>query len=658
MDFDGDVLMISLSGRSSSLLLCSSLFLAIGACSLGASLAQAPASSAASTTLTSKHLQLAIRVKQQHLDGLVVTDSVQRQTLTIAEAFTLVMKDGTELRSSALSITPKTPESTDSACWVFTSPEASFHWCAVMHPDADYMRETLTMTAGSRDLDVREVRMLDLTDASAHVDGTVKGSPVVSGGRFYALEHPLSQNLVTGGHVQAGIQRVLPLQAGQHVQYSAVIGISEPGQLRRAFLTYLERERPRPYQPFLHYNSWFDLGYTNRFDEAGALDRVHAFGLELVKKRNVRLDSFLFDDGWDDPNTLWGFNQGFPQGFARVGEAAAIYHAGVGAWLSPWGGYDKQKEERVAYGREHGYEILKNGYALSGPKYYEAFEQVCLAMLRDYHFNQFKFDGTGNADRVFPGSAYDSDFDAAIHLIERLRAAKPGLFINLTTGTTASPFWLFYADSIWRGGEDHDFAGVGSPRQRWITYRDGQTYKNIVQTGPLFPLNSLMLHGIIYAKSALDLSADPNDEFRDEVHSFFASGTQLQEMYITPKLLTAANWDTLAEGALWSRAHAETLKDVHWIGGDPEQLQVYGWAAWSPKEAILTLRNPANHPASYSVDVVQAFELPAAARGSYTFHSVWSPDNGSSHRFAASRGKALRITLAPYEVLTLAGRSE
>src|ERR1700734_4296330 len=100
---------------------------------------------------------------------------------------------------------------------------------------------------------------------------------------------------------------------------------------------------------------------------------------------------------------------------------------------------------------------------------------------------------------------------------------KPAIFINLTTGTTASPFWLFYADSIWRGGEDHDFSGVGTPRQRWITYRDAQTYKNIVQKGPLFPLNSLMLHGIVYAKQAKDLATDPNNDFADEVHSYFGS---------------------------------------------------------------------------------------------------------------------------------------
>ena len=58
------------------------------------------------------------------------------------------------------------------------------------------------------------------------------------------------------------------------------------------------------------------------------------------------------------------------------------------------------------------------------------------------------------------------------------------------------------------------------------------------QGGPLYPLNSLMLHGIIYAQRAKNLNTDPDGDFTDEVHDYFGTGTQLQEMYITPSLLS------------------------------------------------------------------------------------------------------------------------
>jgi hypothetical protein len=49
---------------------------------------------------------------------------------------------------------------------------------------------------------------------------------------------------------------------------------------------------------------------------------------------------------------------------------------------------------------------------------------------------------------VVAGSRFDSDFDAAISLIGDLRKANPDLYVNLTTGTYPSPFWLRFADSI------------------------------------------------------------------------------------------------------------------------------------------------------------------------------------------------------------------
>jgi hypothetical protein len=625
--------------------------------------------------LQADNLSLNIEVTNRHFGGLHVHDGFSNRTIDLPESFILVLKDKSVLRSTEMQVT-RTSNSileTDphqslrisredrtastSACWSFARPRlpARLEWCVVVRPGQAYARQIINIAATTQDLPIAEVRLLHFADPTAHVEGTVKGSPVASENMFFGFENPLSISTVRDREVTASLFRDLPLRAGQSITYSSVIGTSRPGQLRRAFLTYIESERPRPYQPFLHYNSWFDLGYQNRFDEAGALDRINAFGQQLTVARHVQLDSFLFDDGWDDPTTLWGFNSGFPNGFTKAGAAAAQYKAGIGVWLSPWGGYSNQKKQRIAYGREHGYEILHDGYALSGPKYFEKFEDTCLTMIGQYNVNQFKFDGTGNANSVFPGSAFDSDFDAAIHLIERLRKEKPAIFINLTTGTTASPFWLFYADSIWRGGEDHDFSGVGTPRQRWITYRDAQTYKNIVRQGPLFPLNSLMLHGIVYAKQAKDLTTDPGNDFADEVHSYFGTGTQLQEMYITPSLLSPTNWDTLAEAARWSRSHADTLKDVHWIGGDPDQQQIYGWAAWSPREGVITLRNPSNSPQEFSVDVANVFELRPSDPATYKVHSVWKDEKNLSQKFASEMRTDQRclIHLAPFEVITL-----
>jgi hypothetical protein len=534
--------------------------------------------------------------------------------------------------------------------------QLSVTWRAILRDGSNYLRQEISLHA-STDRPITEIELFDFKAPTARVDGKVKGSPVVIGHIFLGFEHPLSICRVNNEVVTCSMHRELPLRAGQTVTYSSVIGVSAPGQMRRGFLSYLEHERARPYSPFLTYNSWYDIGFNNPYDAAAALDVIHSFGKELVEKRKVKLDSFLFDDGWDDPHTLWSFGPGFPNGFTPLKDAAEKYGAAPGVWLSPWGGYDKAKEERLKYGREQGLETNAGGFALSGPKYYARFREVTLKFIRDYGVNQFKIDGTGNVNSVLPGSQFDSDFQAAIGLMREWRSLNPKLFINLTTGTYPSPFWLQYSDSIWRSGDDTAFAGVGSWRERWITYRDAATYHGIVQAGPLFPLNSLMLHGMVYARQAEHLDSDPGKDFLNEVHSYFGSGTQLQELYITHSLLAKEDWDMLAEAAQWARRNAEVLIDTHWIGGDPRQLQVYGWAAWSPEKGILTLRNPSNTRQTYALDVAKAFELPVSAPQRYQARSPWRKDRDSK-LFSFTGGEPRTLTLAPFEVLNLEASPE
>ena len=525
-------------------------------------------------------------------------------------------------------------------------------WQAILRDDSGYIRQRVTLVANIASVAMAEIRLIDWELPESRVVGTVKGSPVVAGTLFVGFEHPLSECVVGPSRVRCKLVRTLPLRPSVPVTYSSVAGVAREGEVRRAFLRYLEQERAHPYRTFLHYNSWYDLAFGGKYDEPAAVKVIDAFGTELTKKRGVELNSFLFDDGWDDTARLWKFHAGFPDGFAKLRSAAAQYGAAPGIWLSPWGGYGKSREERVAAGQAAGYEVVGTGFALSGPKYYGLFRDTCLDMINSFGVNQFKFDGTGNANRTVPGSEFDSDFDAAINVIRELRAAQPDLYVNLTTGTSPSPFWLLYADSIWRGGADHSFAGVGTQRERWITYRDAATYENVVLGGPLYPLNSLMLHGVIYAKYAKDLNSDPSGDFKNEVRSYFGSGTQLQEMYVTPALLSETDWDNLAEAAKWSKDNAGVLVDTHWVGGDPGQLEIYGWASWTAAKGILVLRNPGDKSQTIPVELGKAFELPSDAARVYRVHSPWKEDRARP-TITVTAGHPHLFELKPFEVLVL-----
>ncbi len=532
----------------------------------------------------------------------------------------------------------------------------SVEWRAVLRDGSNCVRQFVCITTRGKAINIKEIMLLEVAAPGAKVMGTVDGSPVVAGNMFFAYEHPLSKSQLPAGEpprFRCSLPCNIELVPGEQVVQSSVIGVVPQGQLRRGFLYYLERERVHPYRPFLHYNSWYDIGYgAEKIKEQDFLRVIELFGKELVAQRKVVMESFVPDDGWDDTASLWRFHSGFPDGFSRLQKAAAKYDAALGVWLSPWGGYGQAKQERMKYGQEHGFEINTNGFSLAGPKYYARFRDVCLNMVREYGLNYFKFDGIGTGGKATGAPAeFAQDIQALLRLIADLRAAKADLFVNVTTGTWPSPFWLWYGDSTWRAGSDWGTFGWGSKRQQQVTYRDNETYQNVVCRAPLYPINSLMTQGFMFANHGL---ADDRDSLIEDIRAFFASGTNCQELYVTPSLLDSQTWDALADAAKWSRDNADVLVDTHWIGGDPAKGEIYGWAAWTKRKGILSLRNPKDQPGKITLDIGKALEPPPDAARKYSLKSPWTSDADKT-AIVLSVGKEHTFELKPFEVLVFDG---
>ncbi len=526
-------------------------------------------------------------------------------------------------------------------------------WQAALCDEGNVVRQTFTFLAKEDPLPVERLQLVGVHGQHPKVVGSVPGSPIVAGHIFFCYERPHSESETREEHgvrsltlshpiVESGGNQ--PLRPGIPIEQTSAVGVAPQDQLRRGFLYYVERHRAHPYRPFLHYNSWYDICWAGlKINERQCLEVIEEFGQELIEERGVELKSFVWDDGWDDPKTLWRMiEENFPNGFGKMLPAARRYNSALGVWMSPFGGYGKAKEDRLAYGKEQGFEIGEQGFLLSKPRYFRRFRETCLNMIQTNGVNFFKFDGLARG--------FD-ETEAMIRLIDDLRAAKPDLFVSITTGTWPSPFWLWSGDSTWRGGRDMGWHGEGPKREQWITYRDMDTYRGVVRKGPLYPINSLMTQGFAHARYGYASECGNSaDEIRNELRSFFASGTCLQELYVTPSMMSERNWDDLAEAAKWAHENADVLVDTHWIGGDPGNGEVYGWASWSRRKGILALRNPCQEPAAIAVDIGKAFELPVGAPTSYVLKSPWESDHGKTP-FTMKTGNSHRFQLDPFEVL-------
>src|SRR5258708_21174426 len=108
----------------------------------------------------------------------------------------------------------------------------------------------------------------------------------------------------------------------------------------------------------------------------------------------------------------------------------------------------------------------------------------------------------------------------------------------------------------------------------------------------------------------------------------------------------------MAEAANWSRQNADVLKDTHWVGGDPAWLSVYGWASWTPRKAILVLRNPSDKAQSIRIDLGKALELRPGAAPSYSARSPWKADQRKSPRERSAPGPH-EFNHPPVQAITL-----
>ena len=434
------------------------------------------------------------------------------------------------------------------------------------------------------------------------------------------------------------------LQTTDTFRVSSVIGLIEPGQLRRSYLAYHERERAVPWRSFVLYNSWYELNINRnndpdpmkRMTESQCMPILNTWKNKMYDTHGLSIDAFVWDDGWDNFNSLWNFHVGFPQGFTNIDAIAREQKSGIGAWLGPVGGYGSSKAQRLAYWNSTHSPAISN-FQLSNKEYFDAFVGRCSQMVQDYDMRFFKFDGISDFFSA-TGPKNEEDAEGIIKVLSALRKKREDLFFNCTVGTWASPFWFHYGDAVWRQEDDFGTIGdQGNNREKWITYRDRLVYQNFVINSPICPINSLMTHGLMVTKFGppatmpRDNSSATFKGIVKEMRCAFACGSSMVELYVDNDLMSTIGgnnklWSELAKCITWHRNNADVLADTHWVGGNPwdgSKANIYGWASWNETKSTLTLRNPTGSNKSLSTTMRQALEIPVHITGKIRLTSAF-----------------------------------
>lgn len=465
------------------------------------------------------------------------------------------------------------------------------------------------------------------------------GQPVAlrqgDGGVFFGLEYPTAENSLR--HTTTGnLELKCGQEIGERIAESwiesdwVVQGLSPDAQVKRWFWKYVDSIRVAPLKPYLLYNSWYDLRApvmvndpSRVLSDRNILRTIESLRQKMVQERALKLDSFVLDDGWDVYRSDWVLNaEQFPNGLAPVSEALQRMGSHLGIWIGPIGGYS-HRDWRIEWMKANGYEVVGDQLCVAGERYNALLKDRITKFVRKDGIRYFKWDGIqfscnepdhGHLPDIYSRRAV---MKAVIELCRTARAESSDVFLNITSGTWLSPWWLKYTNTIWMQGSDYGYANVPSisQRDRAMTYRDTILYDDLMDKADWFPIANLMTHGIIKGHlQKLGGEAEPLEKFTDNALLYFARGISMAELYISPDLLTDEEWDALAMSIHWARDRFPILDSTEMVGGNPEERNPYAYIHFEDKRGIIAARNPFMEPKTLSIKLTPEVGLNPLAK--------------------------------------------
>jgi hypothetical protein len=509
------------------------------------------------------------------------------------------------------------------------------------------------------------------------------GQPVAfsmkKGGAFFGIEYPAADNflkkneknnwLLSCSQEYGGLIGSAWLESDWTVE-----GITPISDVKYWFFRYLDDIRVVSLHPFSLYNTWYDLRSPEYphwspekvMSEKTSLQMVDILRKSMIEKYKIKLDAFVLDDGWDVYESDWVLRkEQWPNGLKPLADELKKTNTSLGVWVGPTGGYSFHSK-RLKWMKEHGYEVVgKNPnnsmLCLAGKNYRELFKKRVTDFTANDGVGYFKWDGIqfscSEPDHGHPIDIYSrrAVMESVVDMCKSVREKNPNMFLNITSGTWLSPWWVKYANTIWMQGMDYGFSDVPSISQRdaAITYRDFVLYDDFNIQKMWFPISNLMTHGIIKGKhESVGVETEPLDKFTDDVLLYFARGVSMYELYISPDILSDGEWKTIASSMEWARDRFPVLMNSEMVGGNPMKGEAYAHVHFKDKKGIIAARNPVIESVSLKVKLDPALGIDSKA-SSLVLEKVYPTKWISPTLFRAGESVTLKLEgfeTAVYEI--------
>lgn len=508
------------------------------------------------------------------------------------------------------------------------------------------------------------------------------GQPFYINGMFFGSEFPLCENKI---NKSTGFIRYFSGKSFDKLKkdnnifrtWKTVAGAArslDERVIREDFLTYI-RDISRKVQPRFQYNSWYD--HMHDITDENITKSFTEIEKGLSSTLVPPLDSYVVDDGFVDWKAdFWSFNKKFPNELYPASALAKKFSSEFGLWNGPRGGYNDETGpfgKRMEKAGTGGYNKAADDVCVSSLDYIKNITHYYLDYTKKFDINYWKLDGflltacpsekhghmTGGYNDMYQ---YTEMWENWIDIFCKLRSLRESegkdLWLNQTSYCNASPWFLQWADSLWiqnsgdigfidktKKGEKLSSADV----DRVLTYRDNCYYDFSVTRNYQFPHEFIYNHDPIYGNTAKISMTD--DEFRRYMFMMATRGTAFWELYYSYNMFSKAKWQINADALRFIRNEYKTLKTSQFIGGCPEKGEAYGYSCWSEKKGIVSLRNPANRPQTFTFTLDEAFGTDKNASDMRLAYI--EPYNKQSDGRTYSCGDTITVDLAPLEAVIM-----
>ena len=634
--------------------------------------------------LESKILQREFKVHEGYLYASQIRNVLSRMDFIPdgnSVEFLFRFTDGTEFSSKGMTVKDSTFEN-GVLTFIYNenmgvSVKLSF-WAG---EDGNTLKKQITFTQkNDKVIDYILLEHVGIINSKAHfcvpvdVDGEQTplraslGQPFYIDSLFFGCEFPATHNAIVFGVGQ------VKYFLGRHIdgEFSCpvtVVGGAKSRELldvQRAFYDYINSIAVGT-DFCVNYNSWFDHKYNINADN---LQKAF-FEVEKQLSQNgvPPINAYVVDDGWNDyRKPFWTFNRKFPNQLYDLSDITSRFSSGIGLWLSPRGGYDRQDKfakrlEKKGFGA---YNANGGDICIADRTYQKNLCDFLVKSTKEFDIDYWKLDGfmlnpctnerhghmVGGEDDMYEITELWENWIEIFRAVRKARS-KQGRNIRITLGnyTFPSPWWLQYVNSLWlQNCDDIVFAENNENQSKLdaeLTYRDSRYYDFFCTRAYQVPVKYIFNHEPVYGKMAGVEYTD--EEFEKYLYFNACRGAALNELYISYSIMNKAKWRTLSNVLKWQKSNFDILENMTFLGGKPDENNIYGYFGWNADgDGIVALRNPTDEKTSLTLTFNKLMGCPESMNKvqRYNVYNVGAGESYDSYSY----GDKLDLTLKPFEV--------